>query len=52
MNVKAKLAIVAGTAVLLVAGAALAKTAADCCCKEGCCDEMAAPQTPAPAPSN
>ena len=47
MNVRSKFAVAAGAVVLLVAGA---KTMADCCCKDDCCDEMTAPQTPAPAP--
>jgi hypothetical protein len=50
MNVRSKLAIAAGAFVLLAAGAAAAKTLSDCCCKNDCCDEMTAPQTPAPAP--
>ena len=51
MTVKAKLSLVAGAAVLLIAGAAVAKTVSDCCCKDDCCDEMTAPATPtAPTP--
>jgi hypothetical protein len=47
MRPKNRYALLAGIAAVLIGGAAVARTASDCCCKDRCCDETAA-QSPAP----